>query len=65
MEMPEARRNDVLVLARKEFLDAVSTPCGRNRLQERRGERQFAVDPARLTFSTSSSPKSKPYSVPI
>ena len=48
MEMREARRNDVWVLALKGRLDAVSTPCVRNRLQERidQGERRFAVDAA-------------------
>ena len=56
MEMREARRNDVLVLALKGRLDAVSTPGVRNRLQERidQGERQFAVDAAGLTYISSS-----------
>jgi len=52
MEMREARRNDVWVLALKGRLDAVSTPCVRNRLQERidQGGRRFAVDAAGLTY---------------
>ena len=56
MEMREARRNDVLVLALKGRLDAVSTPCVRNRLQERidQGERRFAVDAAGLTYISNS-----------
>ena len=56
MEMLEARRNDVLVLALKGRLDAVSAPSVRNRLQERidQGERRFAVDAAELTYISSS-----------
>ena len=56
MEMREARRNDVWVLALKGRLDAVSTPCVRNRLQERidQGERRFAVDAAGLTYISNS-----------
>ncbi|HTG74945.1 MAG TPA: STAS domain-containing protein [Terriglobia bacterium] len=56
MEMREARRNDVWVLALKGRLDAVSTPCVRNRLQERidQGGRRFAVDAAVLTYISNS-----------
>jgi anti-anti-sigma factor len=56
MEMLEARRNDVLVLALKGRLDAVSAPSVRNRLQERieQGERRLAVDAAGLTYVSSS-----------
>ena len=56
MEMWEARRNDVVVLALKGRLDAVSTPCVRNLLQERidQGERRFPVDAAGLTYISSS-----------
>jgi len=55
MEVLEARRNDVLVLALKGRLDAVSAPSVRNHLQERidQGERRFAVDAAWLTYISS------------
>ena len=45
MEMLETRRNNVLVLALKGRLDAVSAPSVRDHLQERidQGERRFAV----------------------
>ena len=56
MEVLEARRNDVLVLALKGRLDAVSAPSVRDHLQERidQGERRFAVDAAGLTYISSS-----------
>ena len=56
MEVLEARRNDVLVLALKGRLDAVSAPSVRNHLQQRidQGERRFAVDAAGLTYISSS-----------
>jgi anti-anti-sigma factor len=56
MEMLEARRDDVLVLALKGRLDAASTPSVQTRLQERinQGERRFAVDAAGLTYISSS-----------
>ena len=52
MEMLETRRNDVLVLALKGRLDAVSAPSVRDNLQERidQGERRFAVDAAGFTY---------------
>jgi len=55
MEVLEARRNDVLVVALKGRLDAVSAPSVRNHLQERidQGERRFAVDAAGLTYISS------------
>jgi anti-sigma B factor antagonist len=56
MEMLEARRNEVWVLALKGRLDAASAPCVRNRLKERidQGERRFAVDATGLTYISSS-----------
>ena len=56
MEMLEARRNDILVLALKGRLGATSVPSVRNHLQERidQGERRFAVDAAGLTYISSS-----------
>ena len=56
MEVLKARRNDVLVIALKGRLDAVSAPSVRNHLQERieQGERRFAVDAAGLTYISSS-----------
>jgi anti-anti-sigma factor len=56
MEMLEARRNDILVLALKGRLGATSAPPVLNHLQKRidEGERQFAVDAAELTYISSS-----------
>ena len=56
MEMLEARRNDILVLALKGRLGATSVPSVLNHLQERidQGERRFAVDAAGLTYISSS-----------
>jgi anti-anti-sigma factor len=55
MEMLEARRNDVLVLALKGRLDTVSSPSVRDRLQERidLGERRLALDASQLTYISS------------
>ena len=56
MEVLEGRRNDVLVLALKGRLNAVSAPSVQNHLQQRidQGERRFAVDAAGLTYISSS-----------
>jgi anti-anti-sigma factor len=56
MEMLEARRNDILVLALKGRLGATSVPSVLNHLQKRidQGERQLALDAAGLTYISSS-----------
>jgi len=56
MEVLEARRNDVLVVALKGRLDAVSAPSVRIDLQERidQGKRRIALDAAGLTYISSS-----------
>jgi anti-anti-sigma factor len=56
MEVLEARRNDILVLALKGCLSATSVPSVLNHLQKRidQGERQLAVDAAGLTYISSS-----------
>ncbi len=56
MEMLEARRNDILVLALKGRLGATSVPSVLNHLQKRidQGKRQLALDAAGLTYISSS-----------
>ena len=56
MEMLEARRNDILVLALKGRLGATSVPSVLNHLQKRidQGKRQLALDVAGLTYINSS-----------
>ena len=58
MEMLEARRNDILVLALKGRLGATSVPSVLNHLQKRidQGKRQLALDAAGLTYINSSPP---------